>query len=273
MEQFGAYWPLIVLFLSVLVLMFVTASNRAEQILQLNDFRQAVIRVSKKAPREHLQLLSIKRIILVVLLLHLGAFFALYQVLQVRIETLLIEKEIEKAQVGSLIIPYTAFFRSEYVSRTGFKYSKRRTRADVQVKGSLWSGFEVSMTEIDLAKVSKVVGKKFVFSFMTDTKKLTPEIHRHMKREMASKEIDAYELEKYDNRGPYIVVVLSEKNRAKDHAQVATTIAKRLHTELTIAKKLQVNYVVVKVVDPALYLDKKRIKVIARGTAGVYQDI
>jgi len=42
---------------------------------------------------------------------------------------------------------------------------------------------------------------------------------------------------------------------------------------LTIAKKLQVNYVVVKVVDPALYLDKKRIKVIARGTAGVYQDI
>ena len=106
MEQFGTYWPLIVLFLSVLVLMFLTASNRAEQILQLNDFRQAVIRVSKKAPREHLQLLSIKRIILVVLLLHLGAFFALYQVLQVRIETLLIEKEIEKAQVGSLIIPY-----------------------------------------------------------------------------------------------------------------------------------------------------------------------
>ena len=273
MEQFGAYWPLIVLFFSVLVVMFVTASNRGEQVLQLKDFRQAVIRVSKKAPREHLRLLSIKRIILVVLLLHLGTFFALYQVLQVRIETLLIEKKIEKAQVGSLIIPYTAFFRSEYISRTGFKYSKRRTRADVKVKGNLWSGFEVSMTEIDLAKVSKVVGKKFVFSFMTDTKKLTPEIHRHMKREMASKEIDAYELEKYDNRGPYIVIVLSEKNRAKDHAQIATTIAKRLHAELTIAKKLQVNYVVVKVVDPALYLDKKRIKVIATGAAGVYQDI
>ena len=120
MEQFAAYWPLIVLFLSVLVVMFVTASNRGEQILQLKDFRQAVIRISTKTPREHLQLLSIKRIILAALLLHLGTFFALYQVLQVQMENLLIEKEIEKAQVGSLIIPYTAFFRSEYISRTGF---------------------------------------------------------------------------------------------------------------------------------------------------------
>ena len=65
---------------------------------------------------------------------------------------------------------------------------------------------------------------------------------------------------------------MASEGPSSEH-QVATTIAKRLHTELTIAKKLQVNYVVVKVVDPALYLDKKRIKGIARGTAGVYQDI
>ena len=67
------------------------------------------------------------------------------------------------------------------------------------------------------------------------------------------------------------MVVLSEKNRVKDNAQIATKIAGRLHRELTVVKKLAVNYVVVKIVDPELYLEKKRIKVIARGTAGVYQ--
>ena len=64
------------------------------------------------------------------------------------------------------------------------------------------------------------------------------------------------------------MVVLSEKNRVKDHEQVANAIAKRVYNELTTVKKLMVNYVYLKVIDPDLYLNNNRIKQIARGGAG-----
>ena len=270
MQHFVTYLPLIILLLSVFALMFVTASDRSRQILQLRDFGLMVTQVAKKPPLGHLRLLTIKRVVVAIVLIHLVTFFILYQVLQDRIASLLIEKEIEKVQVESLIIPYFAFFQSDYTANTGFKKSKRRTRVDIQVNGHLWSGLRLGITEVETAKISQITGKSFVFSFMTDTKKLTPAIHKHMKREVASKVIDSYELEKFDNRGPYMVVVLSEKNRSKDNQLVATGIAKRLLAELTVAMGLKVNYVVVKIADPEIYVNDKRIKVIARGTAGTY---
>lgn len=270
MQHFVIYLPLIILLLSIFALIFVTASDRSIQILQLRDFSLMVTRFAKKSPRVHLRLLTIKRVIVAIVLIHLVTFFILYQVLQDRIASLLIEKNIEKVKVESLIIPYFAFFQSDYTANTGFKKSKKRTRVDIQVNGHLWSGLRLGITEIATAKINSIIGKQFVFSYMTDTKKLTPEIHKHLKREVASKVIVTYELEKFDNRGPYIVVILSEKNRSKDRQQVATEIAKRLLVELTVAKGLKVNYVVVKVADPEIYKKNNRIKVIAKGTAGTY---
>jgi len=267
-DLLNTYLPLFVLLIFVLALLFATTNDRDGQIIALKDFGFAINRFRKKTPREFLSLLTIKRAVITIVLVHLLTYAALYNVLQNKISSLLIEKEIEKAQVQSLILPYLAFFQSSYDADTGFKYSKRRTRANIQVTGHLWSELNINVTESDLAKISQVVGKKFVFSFMTDTKKLTPEIHRHMKREIASKEIDAYELERYDNRGPYIVVVLSEKNRAKDHEQIANAIAKRVYEELTVNKKLMVNYVYLKIIDPDLYLNSNRISQIARGGWG-----
>ena len=80
----------------------------------------------------------------------------------------------------------------------------------------------------------------------------------------------AFEIETFDNRGPYVLVVLSEKNRSKDVKVVATEIAESLHTNLTNTNNLKVNQVVIKVIDPELYTKSKRVKVLGRGKAGQY---
>ena len=126
-----------------------------------------------------------------------------YQSLKSEIRVLLLEKEIEGVAVGSLVMPYSAFFRSEYVADTGFSKSKKRARADISVSGRLWSGFDLYISEIGLAKVNKVVGKAFVFSYLTDVKILKPAINRRMKQLVRNKLIDAFEIETFDNRGPY----------------------------------------------------------------------
>ena len=57
-----------------------------------------------------------------------------------------------------------------------------------------------------------------------------------MKRELKKNQITYYQLIQYDNRGPYIQVILSEKNQNKDDNKMAATIAKRLFDELTVNK-------------------------------------
>ena len=37
-----------------------------------------------------------------------------------------------------------------------------------------------------------------------------------MKRLVRNKQVDAFEIETFDNYGPYVLVALSEKNRSKD---------------------------------------------------------
>ena len=193
-----------------------------------------------------------------------------YQSLKYEIGMLLLEKKIEGVEVGSLVMPYSAFFQSEYMEDTGFSKSKKRTRAAISVNGRLWSGFDLHISEIELAKVNKVIGKAFVFSYLTDVEILKSAINRRMKQLVRNKLIDAFEIETFDNRGPYVLVVLSEKNRSKDVKAVATQIAESLCTNLTKTNDLKVNQVVIKVVDPEPYTKNKRVKVLGRGKAGQY---
>ena len=125
-----------------------------------------------------------------------------------------------------------------------------------------------SSTILQIAGIA--VGKAFVFSYLTDVKILRPAIDKHMKKMVRNKQIDEFMIETFDNRGPYVLVVLSEKNRGKDVKAVATEIAESLHTNLTKTNKLKVNQVVIKVVDPEQYTKNNRVKVVGRGTAGQY---
>ena len=65
------------------------------------------------------------------------------------------------------------------------------------------------------------------FSYLTDVKVLKPAINRYMKQLKRNKQIDEFEIETFDNRGPYILVVLNEKNRSKDVKEVANGIAEK----------------------------------------------
>ena len=211
-----------------------------------------------------------KRVVYLIVLFCLVTYIWTYQSIKQEVRILLLQKEIEGVAVGSLVMPYSAFFRSEYTADTGFSKSRKRTRADISVNGRLWSGFDVHISEIELAKVNKIVGKAFVFAYLTDVKILKPAINKHMKKMVRTRQIDTFEIETFDNRGPYVLVVLSEKNRGKDVKAVATQIAESLHVNLTKTNNLKVNQVVVKVVDPEPYTRNKRVKVLGRGTAGQY---
>ena len=270
MAALEPFVPLVVFVLGVLLVLFMIAPDRRVQLLRLRATAGNLVHMRHR-PRAALQgLFTVKRAAYAIILFCLVSYIWTYQSIKSEVRALLAEKEIEGVTVGSLVMPYTAFFRSEYVADTGFSKRKKRTRADITVSGRLWSGFDLHVSEIELAKVNKVVGKAFVFSYLTDVKVLKPAINKHMKKMVRTKQIDAFEIETFDNRGPYVLVVLSEKNRGKDVKAVATEIAESLHTNLTKTSKLKVNQVVVKVVDPEQYTKNKRVKVVGRGKAGQY---
>ena len=270
MTALAPFVPLVVFVLAVLLVLLLTAPDRRAQLLQLQATAGNIVHMRHR-PRAVFQgLLTVKRAVYAIVAFCLVSYIWTYQSLKHEIGMLLQEKEIEGVAVGSLVMPYTAFFRSGYMADTGFSRSRKRTRADISVNGRPWSGFDLHISEIELAKVSKIVGKAFVFSYLTDVKILRPAIDRHMKRMVRSKQIDAFRIETFDNRGPYVLVVLSEKNRGKGVKAVATEIAESLHTNLTKTNSLKVNQVVIKVVDPEPYTRNKRVKVLGRGKAGQY---
>ena len=270
MTALGSFAPLIAFVLGVLLVLLVTAPDRRAQLLQVAATAGNIVNMRRR-PREALRgLVTVKRVVYAVVLFCLVSYVWTYQSIKGEIRTLLVENQIEGVDVGSLIMPYSAFFRSAYTADTGFSKSKKRTRADISVEGRLWSGFEVHISEIELAKVNKIVGKAFVFSYLTDVKILEPAIKKHMGKLVRNKQIDAFKIETFDNRGPYVLVVLSEKNRNKDINVVATELAESLHTNLTKTNDLKVNQVVMKVIDPDLYASSKRVKVLGRGKAGQY---
>ena len=270
MAAIEPFVPLVVFVLGIALVLFVTAPDRRMQLLRLRATAGNVMHMRHR-PRDALAgLFTVKRAAYALIAFCLVSYIWTYQSIKSEVRVLLAEKEIEGVAVGSLVMPYTAFFRSEYVADTGFSKRKKRTRADISVSGRLWSGFDLHVSEIELAKVNKIVGKAFVFSYLTDVKILRPAIDRHMKRLVRNKQIDAFEIETFDNRGPYVLVVLNEKNRGKDTKAVATEIAESLHVNLTKTNELKVNQVVIKVVDPEQYTKSKRVKVVGRGTAGQY---
>ena len=270
MAALGPFVPLVVFVVAVLCILLFTAPDRRAQLLQLRTTAGNIVHM-RHHPREALTgLFTVKRSVYAIILFCLVSYIWTYQSIKSEIRVLLLEKEIEGVTVGSLIMPYTAFFQTEYMADTGFSKSKKRTRADISVNGRLWSGFDLHISEIELAKVNKVVGKAFVFSYLTDVKILRPAINKHMKQLVRNKLIDMFKIETFDNRGPYVLVVLSEKNRSKDVKAVATEIAESLHTNLTKTNNLKVNQVVIKVIDPEPYTRNKRVKVLGRGKAGQY---
>ena len=270
MSELAPFVPLVAFVLAVLLVLLVTAPDRRAQLVRLRATAGNVANL-RHHPREALVgLVTIKRVLYLVVLFCLVTYIWTYQAIKQEVRMLLQEKEIEGVAVGSLVMPYGAFFQSEYMADTGFSKSRKRTRADISVSGRLWSGFDLHISEIELAKVNKIVGKAFVFAYLTDVKILKPAIDKHMKRMVRTKQIDTFKIETFDNRGPYVLVVLSEKNRGKDVKAVATGIAESLHTNLTKTNKLKVNQVVIKVIDPDQYARNKRVKVLGRGTAGQY---
>ena len=270
MPALEPFVPLVVFVLAVLGVLLLTAPDRRAQLLKLRATTGNIAN-RRHRPREALlDLVTVKRVVYLIVLFCLVTYIWTYQSIKQEVRILLLQKEIEGVAVGSLVMPYSAFFRSEYTADTGFSKSRKRTRADISVNGRLWSGFDVHISEIELAKVNKIVGKAFVFAYLTDVKILKPAINKHMKKMVRTRQIDTFEIETFDNRGPYVLVVLSEKNRSKDVKAVATQIAESLHVNLTKTNNLKVNQVVVKVVDPEPYTRNKRVKVLGRGTAGQY---
>ena len=270
MAALAPFVPLAAFVLAILCILLVTALDRRAQLVQLRANAGNVANLRHR-PRETLaRVFTPKRLVYLIVLFFLVTYIWTYQSIKQEVRTLLQEKEIEGVRVGSLVMPYSAFFRSEYMADTGFSKSRKRTRADISVNGRPWSGFDVHISEIELAKVNKIVGKAFVFSYLTDVKILRPAIDKHMKKMVRTKQIDEFRIETFDNRGPYVLVVLSEKNRAKDVKAVATQIAESLHTNLTKTNNLKVNQVVIKVVDPEQYTKNNRVKVVGRGKAGQY---
>ena len=270
MAGLETFAPLAVFVLGVLLVLLLTAPDRRAQLRQLHVTAGNVANLRRRPRETLLGLVTIKRAVQALVLFCVVSYVWTYQSLKQDIRTMLLEKEIEGVAVGSLVMPYSAFFQSEFMADTGFSKSRKRTRADISVSGRLWTGFDLHISEIELAKVSKIVGKAFVFAYLTDVKILKPAITRHMKKMVRNKQIDTFKIETFDNRGPYVLVVLSEKNRAKEVKAVATQIAESLHTNLTKTNNLKVNQVVIKVVDPEQYTRNKRVKVIGRGTAGQY---
>ena len=270
MAALEPFVPLVVFVLAVLFVLLFTAPDRRAQLLQLHTTAGNIVHMRHRPREAFLGLFTAKRVVYVVVLFCFVSYIWTYQSIKSEVRTLLVEKEIEGVTVGSLVMPYSAFFQAEYMADTGFSKSRKRTRADISVSGRLWSGFDLHISEIELAKVNKIVGKAFVFSYLTDVKILRPAINKHMKRLVRNKLIDEFKIETFDNRGPYVLVVLSEKNRGKDVKAVATQIAESLHTNLTKTNNLKVNQVVIKAVDPEQYAKNKRVKVVGRGKAGQY---
>ena len=270
MAALESFVPLMAFVVAVLCVLLVTAPDRRRQFLKLYSTAGNILNMRRR-PREALRgSFTIKRVVYAVILFCVISYIWTYQSIKQEIRLLLLKNEIEAVEVGSLVMPYSAFFRSEYMADSGFSKSRKRTRADVSVSGRLWSGFNVHISEIELAKVNKVVGKAFVFSYLTDVEVLKPAINSHMKRLVRNKQVDAFEIETFDNRGPYVLVALSEKNRSKDVNVVAKELAESLHTNLTKTNNLKVNQVVIKIVDPDIYTKNKRVKVLGRGKAGQY---
>ncbi len=266
MNILSIYLPVIGFFAALMLLTFATSSDRLQQVQSL---RAGFARLTYFRMSDLRHYFTLGRIIRWGFLIFLLSFIWVYMALKSEIKKDMAEFELE-LDVGTIKIPPLAFFKSEFVANAGFSRRRRRERVDVEVTGNVFTGFAVNFEETDLAALSKLTGKAFTFNYLSDVKVLRPAITAYMKRTIASKQIAFFEIETFDNRGPYLLVVLDESKRGGDAGAMATKLAEGLYNNLTGAKALKVNQVVVKVIDPADWAADKTITVIARGKAGSY---
>ena len=147
MATLEPFIPRMVFVVAVLCVLLLTAPNRRTQLLQLYSTAGNILNMRRR-PREALRgLLTIKRVVYAVILFCAISYIWTYQSIKQEIRLLLLDKQIEAVEVGSLVMPYSAFFRFEYMAGTGFSKSKKRTRAAISVNGRLWSGFSVHISE------------------------------------------------------------------------------------------------------------------------------
>ena len=266
MQTAYAYWPVLMFASFIAAILFAASTDRAAQIARIES-AVSRLRIERFKFR-----LSALRVTVTLLLACLLSYMWTYQRLQDAIAEQLIVHKLDKVEVRSLIIPYSAFVQSAYIADAGFTMSKKRTRAAVAVRGFGWGALEVQLNEAALAKINKVAGGTMVFAYLTDddVNKLRPAIKTYMDKLTRAEQITKYEIETFDNRGPYLFVALTESRSDDDVAQSAKAIADGLYANLINTEKLKVNRVVVKIVARDAYLADKTIQVIARGTAGSY---
>ncbi len=260
------YLPVVGFLCALMVLTFVTSSDRAQQVQSL---RAGLTRLTYFRRSDLLRYFTIGRIIRWGLVIFILSFVWAYMALKNEIRRDMAKYEME-LDVGTVKIPPLAFFKSKFDANAGFNRRRRRERVDVEVSGNVFSGYTVNFEENDLATLSKLTGKAFTFNYLSDIKVLRPAINAYMKRTIAAKQIEFFEIEIFDNRGPYLLVILDESKRGEDAEKLATKLAEGLYNNLTGEKKLKVNQVVIKVIDPVAYAADKSIDVIARGKAGSY---
>jgi hypothetical protein len=266
MEILNIYLPILGFFAALMLLTFATSPDRAEQVQAL---RAGMARLTYFRWSDIVRYFTLGRIIRWALIVFLLSFVWAYMALKSEMKREIAKYELE-LDVGTIKIPMLAFFKPHFVANAGFSRRRRRERVDVEVSGNVFSGYKINFEETDLATLSKLTGKAFTFNYLSDIKVLRPAINAYMKRTIAAKQVEFYDIELFDNRGPYLLVILDESKRGGDVQALATKIAEGLYNDLTGARGLKVNQVVIKVIDPVAYAADKSIDVIARGKAGSY---
>jgi hypothetical protein len=254
-------------FLVVIGVTFVTAPNRGEQVLLM---RGGLARMTYFRRSDLVGYFTVGRIIKWLVMGFLLTFLWAYLTLFFDMRKMLVDRELE-LDVGTLKIPAFAILKSEFTADVGFSRRKRRQRVLVEVTGNVFAGFDPFIPDTGMAKLSKLTGKAFTFNFLSDVKELRPAIDAYMRVLVRNKVLSFAKIETFDNRGPYMLVILDEGRRGGDLEKEAKKIADLLFNNLTVTREMKVNQVVIKVINPADWDNNKTITVLARGQAGTYQ--
>lgn len=214
----------------------------------------------------------LRRALPLVLALLVVSYIWTYQRAQEAIAVELAGEGLQAIDIGSLIIPYSAFFRGEYAADAGFSYAKKRARVEVLISGHVlgWGEGRMSahVSKRALVRIKRLQGKKVVFSYLTDTATLRPVITRHMQGLVDGGAIAKYAIETFDNRGPYLLVALAEELDGEQTKKRAEALARGLFRALTQTHQLKVSQVVVKVVEAKPYIVEGTVRIIGRGVVG-----
>ena len=254
-------------FLAVIGVTFATAPNRGRQVQMM---RGTLARMTYFRRGDLVGYFTFAKALKWLVMVFLLTFLWAYLTLFFDMRKMLVERELE-LDVGTLKIPAFAILKSEFTADVGFSRRKRRQRVSVEVTGNVFAGYKPVIPDTGMAKLSKLTGKAFTFNFLSDVKILRPAIDAYMRTLIRNKVLSFAKIETFDNRGPYMLVILDEGRRGSDLEKEAKKIADLLFNNLTVTREMKVNQVVIKVINPDDWDSNKTITVLARGQAGTYQ--